>query len=327
MIRLGIDLRHVSTDGFVGAGVAHASNELADTLRAYAHEYGTETFEVRGKMRSWELSRRMRDQRIDAFLAVSGAVPPLLPVPAFPWVHDVAIFTHPEWFPQSPSRRFVTTSLFLRGVRRAPHVFAVSEDTKRTLVEMAGIESEKITVTYQGVRVSTPWNEPGDYAIMIGTVEPRKNIPFIVELWKDVQMAIGRDVRLVIVGKTGWGNVDIPSRDWLDRVPIATDEDRDRLLAGARVLLLPSLHEGFGRSALEAMTLGVPVIASNRGALSEVVGDAGILLDPEDREGWIGTISAAFLGRADGARGRVRATLFSWERTARTILAKVQESC
>ncbi|MCR4256248.1 MAG: glycosyltransferase family 4 protein [Candidatus Uhrbacteria bacterium] len=327
MIRLGIDLRHVPTDGSPGAGIEHASNELAEALRRYAHEYEIETIEFRGKMRASILAKRARDKRIDALFCTTGAVPPLLPIVTFPWVHDVAIFTHPEWFPQSRFKRLLTTRLFLRGVRRAPHVFAVSEDTKRALVGITGIEPEKITVTYQGVRLSTSHTTTGNYALMIGTVEPRKNIPFIIELWEDVRQALGRDMRLVIVGKTGWGNVEIPSRDWIERVESATDEERDRFLAGARVLLLPSLHEGFGRPALEAMALGVPVVASNRGAIPEIMGEVGTLLDPHDRAAWVSAVCDAFSGRLDGRDGKMRAALFSWERTARTILAKVRESC
>jgi alpha-1,3-rhamnosyl/mannosyltransferase len=328
MIRLGIDLRHVPTDGSAGAGVAHASNELAEALRTFAREYNIETIEFRESMRASALAKRARDEWIDALFCPSGAVPPFLSVPAFPWVHDVAIFTHPEWFPQSRLKRFLTTRLFLRGVRRAPHAFAVSEDTKRALIEITDIEPEKITVTYQGVHLSSPLTTAkGDYALMIGTVEPRKNIPFILELWEDVRQALGRNIRLVIVGKTGWGNVEIPSRGWIERVESATDEERDRLIAGARVLLLPSLHEGFGRPALEAMALGVPVVASNRGAIPEIVGEAGTLLEPHDRAAWISAVGDAFSGRHDGAGGKMRAALFSWERTARAILAKVRESC
>lgn len=327
MIRLGIDLRHLPTDGSPGAGVAHASRELADALRAYAHEYGIEVIEFRGNMSASVLAKRAENEWIDAMLCASGAVPPFLRVRTFPWVHDLAIFRHPEWFPQSPLKRFVTTRLFLRGVRRAAHVFAVSEDTKRDVIAISGVEAERVSVTYQGVRVSELRQAPGDYAIIIGTIEPRKNIPFLVELWEDVRKTLGRDVRLVIIGKTGWGNVNIPSRDWLDRVESATDEERDRLLSGACALLLPSLHEGFGRPALEAMALGVPVIASNRGALPEIIGTSGTLLEPGDRRGWIAALQDAFSGRLDGREGKIRAALFSWERTARTILAKVQESC
>ncbi|KAA0205764.1 glycosyltransferase family 1 protein [Candidatus Uhrbacteria bacterium] len=329
MIRLGIDLRHVPTDGTAGAGVPHASRELADAFREHAGGYGMETIGFRGRMRSWELATRCRRERLDVLFAASGAVAPFLPVPAFPWVHDVAIFRHPEWFPQSSIKRLVTTRLFLRGVRNAPHVFAVSEDTKRTLVEVAGIDPQRVTVTYQGVEASSadPETRYDEYALIVGTIEPRKNIPFIIELWDDVQRALAADVKLVIAGRTGWGNVEIPKRDWIIRVDHPDDEARDRLYAGARVLLMPSLYEGFGRMALEAMSAGVPVIASSRGAIPEVIGDAGVLLDPTDRFSWIREIVHGFEGRLDGKRGMARASNFSWEKTARIILAKVKEYC
>src|SRR6185369_5632395 len=94
------------------------------------------------------------------------------------------------------------------------------------------------------------------------------------------------------------------------------DAQRDEYIRHATVLLLPSLHEGFGRTALEAMSAGVPVIASNRGAIPEVVGDAGLLLDPYGSEEWVKGIVDAFEGRLSGGRGPARAALFSWDKTA-----------
>ncbi len=329
MIRLGIDLRHVPEDGSAGAGVAHASRELAGAIRAAAPASGIVPVEFHGRMRSWELARACRAERVGALFAASGAVPPFLRIPAFPWVHDVAIFRHPEWFPQPRWKRLLTTRLFLRGIRNAPHVFAVSEDAKRTLVSVAGIDPARVTVTYQGADVS--WADPetryGEYALIMGTIEPRKNIPFIIELWDDVRKALAADVKLIIAGRKGWGNVVIPKRDWIIRIDHPGDEERDRLYAGARVLLMPSRYEGFGRMALEAMSLGVPVIASNRGAIPEVIGDAGVLLDPTDRSSWIREIVHGFEGRLDGKRGIARASRFSWEKTARIILAKAKEYC
>ncbi|MCK9360863.1 glycosyltransferase family 4 protein [Patescibacteria group bacterium] len=268
---------------------------------------------------------------MDALFCASGAVPPFMPVPFYPWAHDVAIFKHPEWFPQSKFKRLITTNLFLRGIRKAKHVFAVSEDTKDTLVEVARIHSDRVTVTYQGIKTTQaePEAKYGEYALIVGTIEPRKNIPFIINLWEEVRAATNRDLKLVIAGKMGWGNVSIPKRDWLIRIDAPSDEERDRLYAGASVLLMPSLYEGFGRMALEAMALGTPVIASNQGAIPEVVGGSGLLLDPQNRQGWIKAISD-LLGHEQlraglVAGGRLQAQKFSWEKTARIILAKIAE--
>lgn len=329
MMRLGIDLRHVAKNGSPGAGVSHASRELTEELLRLGPEYGIEIVPFYGKMRSWELARRITASNIDALFCASGAVPPFIRVPAYPWVHDVVIFKHPEWFPQSWLKRTLTTNLFLRGVRRAKHVFAVSEDTKTTLIDVAKMNASDISVTYQGIRVSAadPETRYGDYALMIGTIEPRKNIPFILELWEDVRAALHLDIKLVIAGKEGWGNVVIPKRDWIIRIDSPSDSERDRLIAGARVLLMPSYYEGFGRMALEAMTLGTPTVSSNQGAIPEVVGGSGLLIDPRNRTGWIKGVTDIIreprLRQALIQGGRIQAQQFSWEKTARIILAKI----
>lgn len=306
--RLGIDLRHVPVHG-TGAGVSHASVELAEALQ---REAGSEIqIELLQKPGSFLTVRTfIREKRIGCLLVPSGAVPPCIPIPCFPWVHDVEIFDHPEWFDQSFIKRFITTRLFLSGIKRAPHVFAVSEDTKRKLIQLTGISEQKVTVTYQGIKPISQGQKKG-YALILGSVNPRKNIPFIQELWPDVQKQVPR-AELIVAGQ-----------------PYMTFDDRtrDELVRNASVLLLPSLHEGFGRTALEAMSAGVPVIASRRGAIPEVVGDAGLLLEPMDRLGWIKGIVAAFEGRLDGTRGRERSKEFSWTKTARIMLAKLAESC
>lgn len=306
--RIGIDLRHVPWDG-PGAGVTHASVELAEAITQQA----ADRFDISILKESggfFTARAFIKKNRIDYLIVPSGAVPPFMPVPCFPWVHDVEIFEHPEWFPQSWMRRQITTRLFLRGVYRAPHIFAISEDTKHRLMALTGISENKITVTYQGIHPIRS-GEKKPYALILGSINPRKNIEFIRSLWPQVKNLIPR-AELIIAGQP------------LMRF---TDEERDEFVRHATVLLLPSLHEGFGRTALEAMSAGVPVIASNRGAIPEVVGDAGVLLDPFDREGWILAIRRAFQGDLDGEKGRERSQLFSWDKTAQIMLAKIGELC
>lgn len=306
--RIGIDLRHVPWDG-PGAGVTHASVELAEAITRQAGD----RFEISILKESGGFSKArtfIKKNEIDCLIVPSGAVPPFMPVPCFPWVHDVEIFEHPEWFAQSWLQRQITTRLFLNGVKNAPHIFSISEDTKRRLIALTGISEDDITVTYQGIKPISP-GEKKPYALILGSINPRKNIPFIQSLWPDVEQAVP-NAKLVIAG-----------------LPLMTfdDRERDELIRHATVLLLPSLHEGFGRTALEAMSAGVPVIASNRGAIPEVVGKAGLLLDPIDRLGWTRGITTAFQGLLDGERGIERSKQFSWERTANIMLAKLAEFC
>lgn len=324
MKRLGIDARGI--DAGPGAGIAHATRELVDALQEYAPTAGVELVVYRETMSGSQLSSQLMRDKIDRVFVASGAVSPFIGGDVYPWVHDLAIFRHPEWFPQSFWKRFLTTRLFLKGLRRAKHIFSVSEDTKRNIKGIAGINESRITVTYQGIRGSLGFARDEDrhgekYALILGTVEPRKNIAFIDELWGDVRRQVP-DAKLLIAGRNGWGNVSIRNAERIERV---SDEERDCLIANASMLLLPSHHEGFGRTALEAMAQGVPVIASNRGAIPEVVDGAGVLLGPGDREGWVAAIVDGFAGRIDGRVGIEQAKRFSWERTARIILAKIAE--
>jgi len=304
-MRVGIDLRHVSEGP--GAGVSHASVELTEALEKQASHFGIEIVRLTHPKRAWTFRKVVKN--VDVLFVPSGSVPPFMPVPCYPWVHDVAIFEHPEWFTQSLFRRWITTKLFERGVRRAPHVFVISEDSKKELINATGVHADHITVTYQGIRPISP-GEKRPYALILGNVNPRKNIPFIEHLWPEVKKHVP-NAELVIAGEP---------------LMVFDDARRDEFVRHATVLLLPSLHEGFGRTALEAMSAGVPVIASNRGAIPEVVGNAGLLLDPYDSEAWVKGIVDVFEGRMDGSKGPAQAARFSWEKTAGIILAKLAKA-
>jgi alpha-1,3-rhamnosyl/mannosyltransferase len=273
----------------------------------------------------------------------------------------LAIFEHPEWFPQNVLRRKITTSLVLHGIRKAPEVLAVSEDTKQTIMRIAGIEAEKIEVTYQGVLCHP--RENGDpaktnlkplpdrfeldsrlrgndkgsgknYALILGTVEPRKQPSWVAGWWEEVNRSSGLD--LVVAGPTGWGGEEqrlqhvAGKASWFHRLSDVDEVMKTELIKNAACVLVPSLHEGFGRVAMEAMVLGTPVIASNRGALPEVVVEGGRLLDPTDQEGWIRAIGQ-LIGSEAVRQGMVeagqrQAQRFSWPKIAQEMLASLLAS-
>lgn len=317
MKRLGFDFRFLDPSQ-PGAGIAHASLGLWEACRSEA--------------KAFDLAC-VTEAPFDAFFASTGSVPWGVSVPTFPWVHDVAIFTHPEWFPESWLRRQYTTRKFLYGLTRARHVFCVSEDTKGAVQSLLP-SLQRITVTSEGVvspHVCSSLSEREDQVLIFGTVEPRKNISFILELWPDVCRALGRSVRLVVAGQDGWGNVVVETNGMIERRRNVSDEGRDVLLAQSKLVLVPSLYEGFGRVALEAMAHGAPVLASRVGAHPEVVGGAGRLLEPLDRSGWIGAIVELLCDEALWLKqqelGRARSATFSWQQVARRILAVVAENC
>lgn len=334
LLRLGMDLRCLPADGSSGAGIAHAARGLADAMERGAAAHGIVVCRLLAP-NGFLLRRLMRAKKCDALFVPSGALSPWTGGPVFPWVHDLDIFDHPEWFPQSCLRRHLTTGLFVRGLRRSSVVFCVSQYTKRAVMRIAHVPSHRIIVTGEGVEDdmahATRNTHDRTYALVLGTVEPRKNIPFLIALWPEVCKRFGQTVELVVAGKTGWGNVVLKGGvAWLKRIESVHDTEAEALLAHATLVLVPSLSEGFGRTALEAMAKGTPVVASNCGAIPEVVGDAGVLLDPEDREGWIRNVVGLLedgCRRAEfGRRGRERAWDFSWEKVADRILAEIRKS-
>ncbi|MBI4139220.1 glycosyltransferase family 4 protein [Candidatus Uhrbacteria bacterium] len=334
MKTVGIDLRCLPTDGSAGAGVAHAAGFLTEALLAQrvAWEWRpyTPTTATGASLRA-----AMKARPCDFLFVPSGAVAPLLWIPALPWVHDLAIFDHPEWFPQSFFRRAITTTLFLRGIRRAPHVFAVSEHTKREIVRVCGVDPKRILVTYEGgdpllaamrfEDLEQKKREARDrirasgivspFVLALGTVEPRKNLSMLVEMRLPID--------LVIAGADGWKMNALPSRTGVHRITDVSDELRRDVLLAAEVVAVPSLHEGFGLVALEAMQAGTAVIASNAGALPEVIGDGGMLLDPNDRDGWERAINGLLKDPhaldKSAKKGKERSRVFSWQRTARIV--------
>lgn len=221
---------------------------------------------------------------------------------------------------------------------RADHILTVSERTKEDLVQILGADPNRITTTYQSATLGPPTETDeqaadhlGDqlgldwrgYFLFYGAVEPKKNLGRIVEAFLDAKTSCP----LVVVGGRAWlseaetGLLDAVTAEGrnakvlrLDYLPTATLR---RLIRGARATLFPSLYEGFGLPVLESMLAGTPVMTSTQGALSEVAGDAAVMVDPYDVQGMsraIRILDADVLLRDDlSRRGMMQAQKFSAE--------------
>jgi glycosyltransferase involved in cell wall biosynthesis len=168
------------------------------------------------------------------------------------------------------------------------------------------------------------------YVLWVGTIEPRKNLPVLIEAFRRLGP---RDEDLVIVGPPGWGDeVESMIRNIGDRVRhlgfVAAD-DLPALYDGARVFCFPSLREGFGLPPLEAMSHGVPVIASSATASEEVVGSAGLLVPAHDVDAWVDALTEvlddAALRERLSRRGLERAGTFTWSRSAALTIDAYRE--
>lgn len=246
-------------------------------------------------------------------------------------VHDLFFLSRPESTEAEIRRDYV--SMARAHAQRADHIIVSSRHAAGEVAGRLGVEADRVTVCSPGappwareVRAVRERRGPGTTLLFLGTLEPRKNVPGLLAAYAalrrrrpdapalilagDVRPSVQADLR-VIDQPPLRGHVTV--RGYVD------DGARMALYADARVLILPSLDEGFGLPVLEAMACGVPVAVSNRGSLPEVVGDAARPVAPDDHEGLADELARLLDDAAHGeavARGLARATEFSWSACA-----------
>jgi glycosyltransferase involved in cell wall biosynthesis len=248
-------------------------------------------------------------------------------------VHDLSFERYPEFF--SLKQRLWHRAVNPKKLcQRADALLAVSEHTKRDLIELYGIAPDKITVTYPGFTNLTyaqdvmPMRLPERYILHVGAMEPRKNQRSLIDAFGQLKTLVGMsDVKLILVGPDGWRNREIRNAirgashaDDILTFGFVNPREKAELYRRASVFAFPSFYEGFGLPALEAMAAGAPVVASFASSLGEVVGDAGILIDPyrplELAEALVSILeSPAFAARLS-EHGRDRAGRFTWKSCA-----------
>jgi glycosyltransferase involved in cell wall biosynthesis len=248
-------------------------------------------------------------------------------------IHDLYFLDHPELTSAEIRRDY--PELTARHARAAEAVVTSSAYGRNLVVSRLGVPADRVYVCPFGApdwqSLGRQPNVPADgYFLFVGTLVARKNLRTLLDAYERVLSATPGCPRLVLAGA--------PTADatpWLERIATAPlagrvthlgyvrEADREQLYAGARALILPSFDEGFGVPALEAMAAGVPVIASNRGALPEVIDQAGTLLDPADVDGFAAAMervaSDDSWASAQGAAGLGRAATFTWRSTAQRL--------
>jgi glycosyltransferase involved in cell wall biosynthesis len=234
-------------------------------------------------------------------------------VPLVVTVLDLGVLRHPLLF--NRWNRNYSRATVPRVLRAARRLIAISEFTKSEIVDLVGIEPDRVEVIGVPPRESLSEEGPaaeGEYVLAVGTLEPRKNLARAAEAARLV------GVELRIVGARGWGDVALDGTRWLGEVD---DEELGSLYRGARALVYPSRYEGFGIPILEAMRAGTPVVTSRGGATEETAGGAAVLVDPDDPAAIAEGLAEAERRRDElRALGFARAREFSWDDVAeRTI--------
>jgi glycosyltransferase involved in cell wall biosynthesis len=260
------------------------------------------------------------------------ALPLSSPCPAVVTVHDLSFERDPSLM--GARDRLIFRSAVPRSARRAARVLAVSELTKRDLVELYDIPAEKIVVTPNGVDPAftpdgpSPDGEP--YTLFVGALQPRKDATAAIEA---LSLLGNGAPRLVLVGPDKGGRATAEATatrlGLTDRVELRGHVPQEELAAlyrGAACLVFPSRYEGFGLPVLEAMASGTPVVATTAGALPEIAGDAAILVEERNPVALAGGIERALADRERlRAAGLERAKRYSWAETARRTLAVYRE--
>lgn len=305
----------------------------------------------------WSLGLHMwRFPRVDAFLVPNPNFLPKLPpnIPLVLVVHDLSFEHFRDCF--TPKQRLLYRLMRPRELlHRADAIVAVSETTKRDVVETYGIPEAKVHVVYPGVEHSNATNAdsnapnagvpeyskhsdgirsirmfPGPFILSISELSPRKNLDGLIaafELLTTHDSRLTPPPRLIIAGNHGSAEHVLrrqiarsPARDRIHLIGPVSENEKHALLARASCFVYPSLWEGFGFPPLEAMAAGVPVVASTGGALPEVLGDCSLLVDPLDPAAIADAIHRVLTDDALRndliARGHQRATQFRWDHAA-----------
>ena len=246
-------------------------------------------------------------------------------------LYDLSFVKHPEWHPKDRVKYF--EKYCLKKLSQVDAIITISEFSKKEIIELLGIDAKKIYVTYPGVdRKFMPEGErmkglPNKYILFVGTLEPRKNLPTLLNAYRSLPKDLQEKYPLVISGAFGWYTDEFKKALRLLKgreKPILTgyvnQDDLPGLYRGASLFVYPSYYEGFGLPVIEAMASGVPVVTSNTTSLPEVVGETGLLVSPYDadalREAMIELIENEGLKRELLEKGITRAKQFSWKKCA-----------
>ena len=330
-LRVGID---VSPLALTRAGTARHIGSLLDELegrpevrlRRYAFG-GPSRAVVPARDLGWYLAAlpaKAHRDLMDVLHCPTHRAPFRSRVPLVVTFHDLAVLRHPETF--NRWTRTYSRLALPRVAKAARRLIAVSEFTRRELLEVLDVPEEKVRVIPNAAADAfRPDGDAaqGDYVLAVATLEPRKNLRRIIDGFHRAKL---NGCRLLVAGMHGWGDVDLDGRavEWLGFVQ---DSELARLYRGARCVAYVPLYEGFGLPVLEALACGAPVVAARNEAAEEVAGNAAVLVDPLDPAAIAAGIAEASERREELRElGLERAAAFSWADAARATIEVYREA-
>lgn len=296
---------------------------------------------------AWVLPKALREDGVEV-AHVQYTIPPRMPCPAITTIHDVSFKKFPEFF--SRKDRMILDRAVKYAKKRAAKIIVPSEFTRNEIVNLYGVAPDKVAVTYEGVDdqfrtmanadaadlVAEKYGIESPYVLTVGVIQPRKNLRRLLEGFAKLKQSHPCEHKLVVVGKYGWKESGLERH--VKQLGLGGDviltgyvpyEDLPALYGAADVFVYPSIYEGFGLPPLEAMACGTPVITGNRASLPEVIGEAGLMVDPFDPDFFADALDRLLFDRLLRAEmfalGLDQAANFSWDTMARQTLAIYHE--
>jgi len=285
---------------------------------------------------------KTQKDNIDIFHSTDHTIPRIKGIPVIATLHDAIMFKHPEFYKFGKLKNWLRKKTFAW----ADHFITISHAMKKELIYFLKIPEEKISVVYLGIsdwwfeRVSIEkksetlirLNLPSKFILCTGTLQPKKNIPRLIEAFLKLPEDLKNEYPLIITGRLGWKTDPILASinkltstnkgKWIEYISL---DDLRTLYQSACLFIHPSLHEGFGYTLVEAFASKTPVITSNVTAMPEIAGDAAYLIDPESideiKEGMQKLLTSPSLREQYIHKGIIRGKEFSLNKCAKETLA------
>ena len=285
------------------------------------------------------LPRAARRAAVDLIHAPAYTAPLHSAVPVVLTIHDVSYERHPEWYPYR--RDWLRRAFYRRSARAASHILTDSEFSRGEIAAAYGIERDRITVAPLGASAdfdggsapsSLPAGVVAPFLLHVGDLHERRNLSVVVKGLIEARRRLETPAPALVLAGVDRGTGDRlvaeagerGAPDAIVRLGAVSESTLRALYHGAAALVYPSRYEGFGLPLVEAMASGTPVLASRAASIPEVVGESGLLLDPDDPGRWedaiVQVITDSVLRARLRADGLARAAMFTWERTARITL-------
>lgn len=287
-------------------------------------------------------------EKIDVFFTPTHYAPRICPMPSVVSIMDLSFLMFPEYFSRKDLWQLVSWTKY--SVKNAARIITISENSRLDIAKFYGVDPARIHVCYPGYdpvfhtsetnlenieKVKKEYSLNKKYLMAVGTLQPRKNYDFLLRVFSRLRTKI--DLKLVIVGKKGWlydSIFDLVKNLHLEDDVVFTDylstAKMVLLLQGAEIYVMASLYEGFGIPVIEAQACGTPVVVSRVSSLPEVVGDSGLLFDPQDEKDLLQQIEK-MLENSDlrlkfREKGLKNVSRFSWQKCAENVLKSIMKA-